>query len=488
MVRLKYVVLSLFLLPCMPDSMKAQNRYDVLRYVSSLPGSDAVTSAYGGASTALGTGLGSVSDNPAVLGMIKQSSFNIGFNNRRIQEQAFFGGSDLYLNQATTTLSDAGFIYNMPTVQGSFVFGASYSKITDFLRGYQIFGYNNQTTLTDGFSDPNSQYYDLAYRKAYFDVQEGDVSIFRLAPFAGINQDVQQTEKGQLGEFNVYSSFEAAQNLFVGASISIPFGFYRYQRFFLEEDTKGLYFGEFFVEYPDGNKYFDDVREIFTLDEIDATITGLYARLGVAYKVKPWLNLGLSYRTPTKMNVREDYLSSLEVNFDNGDFIGPEQLDGTVDYSVKNPGRLNIGAAVDNLNGFTLSGSMEFIPYSTSELSFKNASSSDIAYQRDQNRQIASEFNDVINIKLGLGYRLGAVEPILGYSYYPTISKEFGSDVATYAGGFKIKMNSDISFNIAAMYSEFSDTQTVYQAINGSENAALESKKFQVTAGLVFRF
>jgi hypothetical protein len=77
---------------------------------------------------------------------------------------------------------------------------------------------------------------------------------------------------------------------------------------------------------------------------------------------------------------------------------------------------------------------------------------------------------------------------MLGYSYYPAISKEFGSDVATYAGGFKIKMNSDISFNIAAMYSDFSDTQTVYQSINGSENAALDSKKFQVTAGLVFRF
>jgi hypothetical protein len=67
MVRLQYVVLSFIFLACIPDSMQAQNRYDVLRYVSTLPGSDAVTSAYGGASTALGTGLGSVSDNPAVL-------------------------------------------------------------------------------------------------------------------------------------------------------------------------------------------------------------------------------------------------------------------------------------------------------------------------------------------------------------------------------------------------------------------------------------
>jgi long-subunit fatty acid transport protein len=488
MMRLNYVIASFFVIFLTITSATAQNRYDVLRYVSTLPGSDAVTSAYGGASTALGTGLGSVSDNPAVMGMMKQSSFNIGFNNRRIQEQAIFGSSNLFLNQGTTTLSDAGFIYNMPTVQGSFVFGASYSKLTDFLRGYQIFGYNNQTTLTDGFSNPNSQYYDLAYRKAYFDIQDGDVSIFRLAPFAGINQDVQQTEKGQLGEFNFYSSFEAAQNLFVGASVSIPFGFYRYQRFFLEEDTKGLYFGEFFVQYPDGNKYFDDVREVFTLDEIDATITGLYARLGVAYKLKPWLNLGLSYRTSTKMNIREDYLSSLEINFDNGDFIGPEQLDGKVDYTIKSPSRINIGAAIDDLNGLSVSGSLEYIPYSTAELSFKNASSSDIAYQRDQNRLITSEFNDVVNLKVGVGYRLGSLEPILGYSYYPAVSKDFGSDISTYSGGLKIKMNEDISFNIAGSYSDFKDSQTVYQGISGSENVALQSKKIQVTAGLVFRF
>jgi long-subunit fatty acid transport protein len=469
-------------------SVQAQNRYDVLRYVSTQPSIDAVTTMYGGATTALPTGLGAASDNPAVLGMVKKSSFNVGFNNRRIQEQAFFLSSDDYLSQGTTSLSDIGFIYKAPTLRGSMVFGATYNKSTDFLRGYQVYGYNSESTVTDGFSSTSSQYYDLAYRKAYFDLDDGDYSIFRLAPYAGINQDVQQTEKGQLGELNFFGAVETAPNLFVGASLSVPFGFYRYQRFFLEEDTKGLYFGEFFVQYPNGDKYFDDVRDVFLLDEINASITGVYGRLGMAYKVQPWLNVGLSYRTPTNLTIREDYLSSLEINFDNGDFIGPEQLEGKVTYKVKNPGRLSLGVAVQDFNGLTLSGSTEFVPYSKSEINFKNPTASDIGYQRDENRQIRSEFQDVWNVKVGLGYRLGAIEPAIGYSLYPAVSRDFGDDIATYSAGVKIRGNEDFSFNVAATYSEFSDTQTMYKGISSPANVGLDIKKIQVTAGLVFRF
>jgi long-subunit fatty acid transport protein len=466
----------------------AQNRYDVLRYISTQPGIDAVTTMYGGATTALPTGLGAASDNPAIMGMFKNSSMNIGFNNRRIQEQAFFLSSDDYLSQGTTSLSDVGFIYNVPTLRGSMVFGVGYNKSTDFLRGYQVFGYNEESTVTDGFSSPSSQYYDLAFRKAYFDLEDGDVSIFRLAPYAGINQDVQQTEKGQLGEMNFYGAIESAPNLFVGASLSIPFGFYRYQRYFLEEDTKGLYFGEFFVEYPDGDTYFDDVRDIFLLDEINASITGVYGRVGMAYKVQPWFNVGLSYRTPTNLTIREDYLSSLEINFDNGDFVGPEQLQGKVTYKVKNPARFNVGAAIDNYNGLTLSGSAEFVAYSNSEIKFKNPSSSDISYQRDENRQIRSEFQDVWNLKMGLGYRVGAIEPVVGYSLYPAVSRDFGDDIATYSAGLKIRGNEDFSLNIAASYTEYTDTQTIYQGFATPANVSLDIKKIQVTAGMVFRF
>ena len=479
-------VLCAILLPVL--SANAQNRYDVLRYVSTQPGIDAVTTMYGGATTALPTGLGAASDNPAIMGMFKNSSMNIGFNNRRIQEQAFYLSSDDYLSQGTTALSDLGFIYNVPTLRGSMVFGVTYNKSTDFLRGYQVFGYNNESTITDGFASPSSQYYDLAFRKAYFDLDEGDVSIFRLAPYAGINQDVQQTEKGQLGEMNFFGAVETAPNLFVGASLSVPFGFYRYQRFFIEEDTKGLYYGQFFVEYPNGDTYFDDVRDIFLLDEINASITGVYGRVGLAYKVQPWFNVGLSYRTPANLTIREDYLSSLEINFDNGDFIGPEQLQGKVTYKVKNPSRFNVGAAISDYNGLTLSGSAEFVPFSKSEISFKNPNASDISYQRDENRRIRSEFQDVWNLKFGLGYKIGAIEPVVGYSLYPAVSRDFGDDVSTYSAGLRIRGTEDFSFNIAASYTEYSDTQTMYQGLTSPANVGLDIKKIQVTAGLVFKF
>src|SRR5690606_13775919 len=124
-----------------------------------------------------------------------------------------------------------------------------------------------------------SPYYDLAFRNAYFDLEDGDYSIFRLAEYVGIDQDSEQTETGQLGELNFFASTEVSPGLYVGGSIAVPFGFYRYQRYWLEEDSRGDYWGEFSVEYPDGDIFYDDVFDVYLQDEINASITGFYARL-----------------------------------------------------------------------------------------------------------------------------------------------------------------------------------------------------------------
>ena len=488
MKRYLYAAVVCCALVLITDTSVAQNRYDVLRYVTTQPGIDAVTTAYGGASTALATGLGAASDNPAVLGLVKSSTFNFGFNTRRIEEQANYLNTSLQLNQGTTSISDIGFIYSIPTVRGSFVMGGGYNRISEFVRGHQLYAYNEESTITDSYSSPNSQYYDLAFRKAYFDLEDGDFSILRFAPYAGINQDSEQTEVGQMGELNFFSAWEAAPNLYLGASVAVPFGFYRYSRYWLEEDTKGDYFGEFFVEYDNGDRYFDDFRDLYTLDEINASIVGLYGRIGIVYKVQPWFNVGASYRTPTTMTVREDYFSNLEMNFDNGDFVGPEQLEGQITYKVKNPGRLNIGAAIDDFNGLSISGSAEFVNYSTSEIRFKDPSSSDISYQREENIAISREFQDVWNVKFGIGYRMGSIEPILGYSKYPGVSRDFSDDLETYSAGLKILASEDFYVNLAASYTAFSDTQTMYQGLGGAQNLTSDVKRFQLVGGLVFKF
>jgi len=469
-------------------TLHAQNRYDVLRYVTTMPGSDAVSTAFGGATTAFAPSLGASIDNPAAMGMIKSSEFSFGVNNRRISEQTNFYQSDLSLLQGTLSLSDAGFIYVVPTVQGNMVFGGGYVRNTDFFRGHQIYGFNPDNTITDSFSNSNSPYYDLAFRKAYFDFDDGDYSILRFADFVGINQDAEQTEAGQMGELNFYGAFEAAKNLFVGASVSVPFGFYRYRRYWLEEDIKGDYWGEFYASYPNGDKFYDDVRDIYTVDEIDATIAGWYARVGVVYKVQPWLNVGASFRTRTTMAVREEYFSSLEMNFDNGDFVGPEQLEGNVSYRVKNPGRINVGAAIDNLNGFSLSGSAEYAAFSTAELRFAKPNADDVSYARAQNREIQREFNDVWNLKLGAGYDVGLVTPMIGFAHYPAVSKDFGNDINIYSGGVQLKLNQELHVNIAGTYSRFDDVQTMYQTINESANANTTVQRVQIVGGLVFKF
>lgn len=468
---------------------QAQNRYDVLRFNSTQPVNDPISTALGGASTALYTGLGGAISNPAVMGLAKTSSFNFGLNTRRLDEIGNYHNSHMMMSQSSTALSDAGFVYASPTVQGSFVFGGGYTKITDFNRGFRAHTRNNESTISDSFSSPGSHYYDVAFRNAYFDLEDGDYSILRLGPFAGIDQDVDQQESGQLGEINMFAAWEAAPGLFVGGTLSVPFGFYRFNRYWLEEDSRNDYWGEFYVEYPDDDAvYADDVKNIFLHDNISSSLVGVAARVGVLYQATPWFNIGASYKTPTRIHVSEQYWSQFEIAFDNGDLVAPDRFEGKVNYKVSNPSRFNVGAAINNYHGFSLTGSAEYIPYSKSAISFNNANADDRAYQRDENRAISRDFRDVWNMNLGAAYKLGAIEPRIGYSVYPSALSELDKDLISYSAGLGFMIGQDFGLDFALSYSDFQDTQMLYQGLDGPSNIFSDVKRFQVVVGMKFAF
>src|SRR6056297_1590168 len=146
---------------------------------------------------AINSGFGSFLDNPASVAMFDDSFLEAGFAFRRVDEDSRFLGNTQNLSDTQTTLSNIGFIYKLPTEQGSFVIGGGFNQQSFFNRALSVSGRNTNSTITDQFKIPGNTFEDIAFNT--FAIDYGDVeqtfleSIFRIGfeTFPGIRQEAE---------------------------------------------------------------------------------------------------------------------------------------------------------------------------------------------------------------------------------------------------------------------------------------------------------
>lgn len=439
-----------------------QNRFDALRFSTQNPAGDAANVA-GSAAAATYMDYGSVLQNPATLGLAKHSSFNLGLGMRNVGEDAIYLGNSSSFDDSQTSFTNVGFVYALPTIQGSLVIGGGYNQTMDFNRAYRINGFNERSSITDYFFD-NDFYFETAFNAFAIEQDDfGQFPIFRPffdEPFGGISQTGNVIERGQLGEFTVSLSTEFMPGMFVGATIGAPTGSYSYERDFLERDTEGNY-GPLETEI-DGQPFTIPAPENVILQEtIDADITGFSARVGLLYEVLPFLNLGASYALPTRYNIDESFSVDIETQYENGDFES-DGFDGENSYEIKTASRLVLGAATQNLP-VNLSVSAERVGYGS--LEFRELG--DLNFELEQNEAIRDDFDDVINFRAGISIdMIGEVIPRLGYAYLPSASSSNDEPVQFLSGGLRLGVNQNFSLDIAVQYAFFDDEQVVYDHYN----------------------
>lgn len=453
MKTIKIITLIFVLMLWFGRDAMAQNQFDALRYNETNPGNDPISLSMGGASVANSTGFGSFVQNPATAALFNKSFFSFSLSSRNVDEKSLYLDKSKKFNDTQTTVGDLGAVFKVPTVQGVLVIGGGYSQTANYNRAVSIKAFNSQNSITDAFN--NSNYY---WRPAYFgyaldSTATGTEPILRLAGFKGIDQYAEQKERGQMGEYSIFGATEFQQNLYVGLSLNFPVGSYTYNRSFLESDPNNLY-----------NTPPYDVNTIDSEDHINADITGFYGRIGFVYKVMPWLNIGGSYRTRTTLTVKETYTSSVQTTFKSADSNGNTSYTGNLDprvqndkYKVVNPGRFVLGASIADYNGLTVNFSSEYVPYSNIQMEGVSIS------QRDAiNSSISSDFKNVWNLMVGAGYRIGAIEPRIGYAYYPSPRKNFDASKTYYTAGLGIGLNESFQFNIGVRYAEWKDNLYMY--------------------------
>lgn len=462
-------------------------------------------------SVAVDNGITSYLDNPAAMALINMSYFNAGTFSGFTEQSNTYLGNESVFNDSKTRLSNMGLIYRVPTDRGSLVVGGGYTLSNSFNRGNLLSAKNNQSTITDVFKRPGSDYNDIAFET--YAIDWGDVnetyleSIFRIGftpgNFPGIYQDGEITQQGSMGEYSLFLSTEFQRNIYAGISLGLEYGELDYKRNFLESDQDGDYNGDFIEQDISGNGG-TDIDNILLYDEINSEIIGANLRLGVLYKIMPKLNIGGSVKIPSRLAITEDYFSEITTNFDDGRAPFFDSFEGNFSYSIRRPFQWNVGLAVDNFRGFTASASAEFIDFSGTEVDLTTRSADDLDFTeisalRDQEelfrQQIRDNYEQVINLKAGLKYQfISGYEIRAGYAFLPGKSTITEADRTIFSGGLGIPLSRELYLDIAGQYSLWNDRSVIYQYEDPvssefmNESISEDFSLLNILVGIKYRF
>ena len=453
-------------------------------------------------------GFGSFLANPATIGLIEDNYFSFGLVNQSVERENTYLGNSLITEDNFTNLSNIGFIYKAPTEQGSFVIGAGYNSVSDQKGITRLSARNNESTITDQFKDPSSDYNDIAFNA--YAIDWGDVnetyleSIFRIgfAEYPGITQEAEVSYETNLGEYSFFFGTEFQKDLFIGISGGLTAGNYTYRRDFLEVDDQNDYNFNFIPSDVEGDS--TDIDNILTHDEIDAEIYGFTLRTGLLYKLTPNLNIGLSYLIPSTLVVNEEYYSSITTELDDGstpfesDFASEEDYE----YRIKKPGQLSAGLALVDIAGFDVSISGEMIDYSNLGLDLIKGNDfnfNDEVAIREQEEELedfmANNYKRVINYKAGIGYQVtNELKLKGGYAFFEGKSRIFEADREIYSAGISAKIAENITLDLNGQYSMWNDRSVAYSYLDFDTNETRaevidqDVSSLRIMAGIRFNF
>ena len=280
-------------------------------------------SGMGGAMGALGGDAGTMKDNPAGLGVYRNSDIaltpnvyisnnsSVGFNINNFGIVLNFGNSGNKTGYVTSSL------------------GISYNCLKNYERHSDLFRQNPNNSMTDYFTDyaPDDLFNDacdlglideIGSLFAYDEVND---------VYNSINNQSRYTELGSIGEWNLSYGVNISNFLYLGLSA----GFVS-----LDYESKTLY-GEW-----DANDYIEN----WYLDNIyRASGSGFNLKLGAIASITDFMRAGVAFHTPTFYNIDEytsedisyrgNFFDSKRESFFNSDLQTPLKLQGSLGFIIE---------------------------------------------------------------------------------------------------------------------------------------------------------
>ncbi|AFD07065.1 OmpP1/FadL family transporter [Solitalea canadensis] len=411
-----------------PFSLKAQYASDGLKFSQPALNGNARYLSIGGAQGSLGGDLGSLSGNPAGVGMFRKSdiSFSLQYNNNSAEgsylnspsqkESAnnfklsnFSAAFPIYINRSKVNEISNEWV--------GVVFGVGYNRTNDFYANFNFNGRNANNSITQSYAQEASAIgttNDLlpsrlgyAYDNYLIDEEANDPVtgkvLYTPISTGNVDQWINNKYDGSQSETNVSLATNYGNKLYLGGSLTFTNQKYNMEGFFRESGIQSIF------QNPN--------TSVVSMDEkqnLSVKGTGFSGKLGAIYRPVDELRLGGTIYFPTSWNMQEDYVYDLNSTAKDGTVRRPSQLDPSYfEYTLTTPFKFNIGASYFIGKSAFISADVDFIDYSSMKLS-----SNDIDLDNNFKTEVRQNYRSAINVHLGGEVKFDQLSVRAGFAQY----------------------------------------------------------------------
>jgi len=448
----KIFVLIIILFLFEIKNSNAQNSNDALRLSEPGLGFSARALGMGNSFSAISDDYSAVFFNPAGLGLIKKMEIAGGLQYSKFNNKAAFFGNETDYSNSSTNFNQFSFVFPVPTVRGSLVFGLGYSKVKDFNNALSFEGFNNtNTSMIQELSGTNDVSYSLFLTDA-----NGNTPIN-----GNLNQRGYVLSKGKISKWAFSGAVEVAENVFVGATLNIISGNYNRDREYYEEDIRNVYQG---LTDPT-NASTTDFRNFYLNDILDLDLSGWDANFGLLYQFENAGRVGFNLKTPSRFTIKEKYITNAEAEFASTIYTLDPPFESEIEYAIYSPFEFSGGASF-TLQGLILSGSLTYIDYT--QMEFDQSGDLGASLVSANNKDIKSIFRGVLNTNLGAEFTLPGERLRLrgGFIYNPSPYKNDPSerDKKYLTAGLGFLTGGSFAFDVGYAYGWWKDIGDNYSA------------------------
>jgi long-subunit fatty acid transport protein len=496
---MKKAALLIILVSAIFLKSNSQNVDDALRYSQIFYNGSARFMGMGGAFSALGGDLSSISLNPAGTGVFRTPEFSITL------PQMYYNNNSANWNGLTKSnftnpwrMGQIGAVISIiPAGSGAGLVNLnlaySFNRTNNFSESITIQGVSNNSSITDSWiaqanGNTKSQLPDaawLANQTYLIDTLSGSNTQYAsILSYYGENannsygQTIKRviTNEGYSAEHAISIGGNLSNIFYFGATLGIN-----------KIDYSGLYQHE---EIDDANIIYDFKNLTYT-DHLEATGTGYSLKLGAIVKPIESLRLSLALHSPVYYRISEYYFDNLTSTFDT--FVdGQNKYEASnspmrYKYTLTTPFRVITGVAVQIKKLALLSLDYDYVNYSMAQFS----KASDGYNYSNENQSIKDILKSTSNVRLGAEFRISNIYLRGGYSYYGKAFKSTEPNKnLNYQGpsiGFGFRQQ---RFYFDMAYSRLSGTSKYYMYDDPGylDPASITTSRNTITATLGFKF
>ena len=426
---------------------------DAVRYSWYPQNGTARTLAIGGAIGSLGGDITSNFTNPAGIGFYKTNEATISGGYFFKTANTSYRGTTLNEKSNRFNFAPAGLVLavaNKFEDKKTNAFSFAVTQTANFNNVIHFKGLNNYSSFSEQFAEEFKKLntsidnvlntksispYTAApalYTYLIDTVRNGNNLIIKAAPEyildAGqaLKQEMTKTTKGGLYELGFTYAGNDGKKLLWGVSVGVPIVNFESNTVFTENDTSG-----------NSNNRFKS----FTFnDNFTTKGAGLNAKIGLIYRPKEYIRLGLAIHTPTYMALTDARQSSIQTELENpaktfnaSSDLFTEGKRGQAKYIQSSPLRLIASGSyvfrevedVTKQRGF-ISADIEYVNHRGSRFN-SNAEKPTVdeqTYYKGLNNVVKDIYKGNLNIKLGGEIKFNTIMGRLGFGYYGSPYKD----------------------------------------------------------------